>query len=158
MKKGDKLIAINDLKISGDQKIALIKDKEYEINEMFDTSFTIKSECSDYHNFTIDNVKKYFKLKDEWQPKQGDKVLVSSNGLDWHESEFITYYKDEFVVKTHDSIIGRKHIKPYEEEIKVGDWVKNKHGRFYKFDGLVPNQELTKITNPQLIELLNKEL
>lgn len=95
----------------------------------------------------------------EPQFKQGDKVLVSDNKWYWVDGEFITEYKDQFVVKTYNSIIGRKHIKPYEEEIKVGDWVYNSlNDSFYKKKLHDIHNSERKITNPQLIELLNNEL
>lgn len=101
--------------------------------------------------------KEFFELlPNEPKFKQGDKVLVSYNEIDWHETEFVCYYKDYYY-----TINGRaKNIKPYKEEIKVGDWVKYDN-QVFKVDGKELSSfllECTKITNPQLIELLNNEL
>lgn len=90
----------------------------------------------------------------EPQFKQGDKVLVSTDGKYWTSTEFVCYYKDYYY-----TIHGRaKHIKPYEEGIKVGDWVKRNNEIIRIEKGNRLDNNWTKITNPELIELLNNEL
>ena len=143
------------------------KGKEYIITDVDNTGFYIIEDDGIKHRWNNSHLTSegYFKLlPNEHQFKQGDKVLVSNNKSYWVEGEFITEYKDEFIVKTNGDIIGRKHIKPYKEEIKVGDWVKRISDETIwkirdKEDVNVSlNSECTKITNPQLIELLNNEL
>ena len=114
---GRKLIALQN------SFLGLTKGKEYEIIKQENDKFWIVTDKGT-KEFTFLINSDLLKLVDEPQFKQGDKVLVSNNSKYWVEGEFIAEYKDEFVVKAHDYIIGRKHIKPYEDEIKVGDWVK----------------------------------
>ena len=143
------------------------KGKEYIITDVDNTGFYIIEDDGRKHRWNNSHLTSegYFELlPNEPQFKQGDKVLVSNNKSYWSEGEFITEYKDEFIVKTNVDIIGRKHIKPYKEEIKVGDWVKrNNDETIWKIRdkedvNVSLNSECTKITNPQLIELLNNEL
>ena len=150
----------------------LTEKKEYEIKSINERTFEITEDDGINDSWNIEWIKGYDKdgeyhfelLPNEPQFKQGDKVLVSNNKSYWVEGEFITEYKDEFIVKTNVDIIGRKHIKPYKEEIKVGDWVKRISDETIwkirdKEDVNVSlNSECTKITNPLLIELLNNEL
>ena len=136
------------------------KGKEYIITDVDNTGFYIIEDDGRKHRWNNSHLTSegYFKLlPNEHQFKQGDKVLVSNNKSYWSEGEFITEYKDEFIVKTNVDIIGRKHIKPYKEEIKVGDWVK-RNNEIIKVYETPMKKDWTKITNPQLIELLNNEL
>ena len=143
------------------------KGKEYIITDVDNTGFYIIEDDRRKHRWNNSHLtpEGYFELlPNEPQFKQGDKVLVSNNKSYWSEGEFITEYKDEFIVKTNVDIIGRKHIKPYKEEIKVGDWVKRiSDETIWKIRDIgdvnaALNSECTKITNPLLIELLNNEL
>ena len=136
------------------------KGKEYIITDVDNTGFYIIEDDGRKHRWNNSHLTSegYFKLlPNEHQFKQGDKVLVSNNKSYWSEGEFITEYKDEFIVKTNVDIIGRKHIKPYKEEIKVGDWVK-RNNEIIKVYETPMKKDWTKITNPLLIELLNNEL
>ena len=136
------------------------KGKEYIITDVDNTGFYIIEDDGRKHRWNNSHLTSegYFELlPNEPQFKQGDKVLVSNNKSYWSEGEFITEYKDEFIVKTNVDIIGRKHIKPYKEEIKVGDWVK-RNNEIIKVYETPMKKDWTKITNPQLIELLNNEL
>ena len=155
--------------LSDDESFSIVRESEFKI------------EASDYVLYNglgwdwcdEKDFKRFFNLEvvnaltlieeEEWKPKQGDKVLVSNNKSYWVEGEFITEYKNEFIVKFNNEIIGRKHIKPYEDEIKVGDWVKEDDKLIKITESNVVfydayNEEYTKITNPELIELLNNEL
>ena len=142
------------------------KGKEYIITDDSNNGFYIIEDDGKKQKWCTSHLDSETHLKlliDEPQFKQGDKVLVSNNKSYWAEGEFITKYKDEFIVKTNVDIIGRKHIKPYKEEIKVGDWVVNTHhGSVFKNDtinlGINQPNYYRKITNPELIELLNNEL
>ena len=145
----------------------LTEKKEYEIKSINERTFEITEDDGINDTWNIEWIKGYDKdgeyhfklLPNEHQFKQGDKVLVSNNKSYWVEGEFITEYKDEFIVKTNVDIIGRKHIKPYEEEVKVGDWVKNRNGHVMKYEKwMLKAFDWTKITNPELIKLLNNEL
>lgn len=136
------------------------KGKEYIITDVDNTGFYIIEDDGRKHRWNNSHLTSegYFELlPNEPQFKQGDKVLVSNNKSYWSEGEFITEYKDEFIVKTNVDIIGRKHIKPYKEEIKVGDWVK-RNNEIIKVYETPMKKDWTKITNPLLIELLNNEL
>ena len=143
----------------------LTEKKEYEIKSINECTFEITEDDGINDTWNIEWIKGYDKdgeyhfelLPNEPQFKQGDKVLVSNNKSYWSEGEFITEYKDEFIVKTNVDIIGRKHIKPYKEEIKVGDWVK-RNNEIIKVYETPMKKDWTKITNPLLIELLNNEL
>ena len=143
------------------------KGKEYTISNIDNSGFYIAEDDGKKRRWCTSHLhsKTHFELIiDEWQPKQGDKVLVSNYKSHWAEGEFITEYKNEFIVKFNDEIIGRKYIKPYEDEIKVGDWVKRiSDETIWKIRdkddvNVALNSECTKITNLELIKLLNKEL
>ena len=143
------------------------KGKEYTISNIDNSGFYIAEDDGKKRRWCTSHLhsKTHFELIiDEWQPKQGDKVLVSNDKSYWAEGEFITEYKNEFIVKFNDEIIGRKYIKPYEDEIKVGDWVKRiSDETIWKIRdkddvNAALNSECTKITNLELIKLLNKEL
>ena len=136
------------------------KGKEYIITDDSNNGFYIIEDDGKKQKWCTSHLDSETHLKlliDEPQFKQGDKVLVSNNKSYWSEGEFITEYKDEFIVKTNSDIIGRKHIKPYKEEIKVGDWVK-RNNKIIKVYETPMKKDWTKITNPELIELLNNEL
>ena len=143
------------------------KGKEYTISNIDNSGFYIAEDDGKKRRWCTSHLhsKTHFELIiDEWQPKQGDKVLVSNHKSYWAEGEFITEYKNEFIVKFNNGIIGRKYIKPYEDEIKVGDWVKRiSDETIWKIRdkddvNVALNSECTKITNLELIKLLNKEL
>lgn len=138
-----------------------IIDLEY--NSLITNSIKIEIENYSIKNGIVyaGNSEDYNITKKDKEPqfKQGDKVLVSNDCVYWHESEFVTYYKDYYY-----AVRGRyKHIKPYEEEIKVGDWVflndeKGVCKITEKHDLKEVNNKFTLVKNPQLIILLNNEL
>lgn len=137
----------------------LTLNKVYEINKETNFNFYINNDDLLQNSFSKNNLETHFELlPNEPQFNQGDKVLVSNNKSHWVDGEFITEYKDEFVVKTHHSIIGRKYIKPYEEEIKVGDWVHNRNGHIMKCDDvdIFNRNNWIKITDELLINKLNE--
>ena len=144
--------------------------KEYEIVDNRNGLITIiedngKEQCYGVDHINNGNLKL---VPEEWEPKQGDKVLASDDGVNYTETPiiFISIHKDYFVTESKKSnkILKWKYIKPYEDEIKVGDWVKRiSDETIWKIRDIgdvnaALNSECTKITNPQLIELLNKEL
>lgn len=144
----------------------ITRGKKYEIVKCNEETFTIVEDNGCEQPWSREHLATEVHLKltlDEWQPKQGDKVLVSNNKSYWAEGEFITEYKNEFIVKFNDEIIGIKYIKPYKEEIKVGDWVflndeKGVCKITDKHDLKEVNNKFTLVKNPELIKLLNKEL
>ena len=145
---GRKLIALQN------SFLGLTKGKEYEIiKQTNDKLWIVTDKGTEEFTFLINS--DLLKLVDEQQFKQGDKVLVSYNEIDWHETEFVCYYKDYYY-----TINGRaKHIKPYEEEIKVGDWVMvNDEKAIIKINeqGIKYLDNYTKITDEVLINKLNE--
>lgn len=100
-------------------------------------------------------------LIDEPKFKQGDMVLVSNDGDNYRvreyigitsEGKFLCWYEDK------KNALPFKYIKPYKEEIKPGDWVKNNYGLIFQHKFGEHTNECTKITNPELIKLLENEI
>lgn len=92
------------------------KGKEYIITDVDNTGFYIIEDDGRKHRWNNSHLTSegHFKLlPNEHQFKQGDKVLVSNNKSYWSEGEFITEYKDEFIVwryywkKTHKTLQRR---------------------------------------------------
>ena len=142
------------------------KGKEYEIVSVEDDLFMIIEDNGVEQGYCISHINNgNLKLvPEEWEPKQGDKVLASDDGVNYTETPiiFISIHKDYFVTESKKSnkILKWKYIKPYEDEIKAGDWVKH-NKQLFKVNVEESSSfllECTKITNPQLIELLNNEL
>ena len=149
---GRKIIALED------SFLGLTKGKEYKIVKQTNDKFWfITDKGTKEYTFLINSV--LFKLVDEPQFKQGDKVLVSNDMVNWFEGIFICLYKDYKIVKAKDGTLRyATNIKPYEEDIKVGDWVHNSYGHVLKckYLGLNNNPNWIKITNQDLIDKLNK--
>ena len=112
--------------------------------------------------------KEYFELlPNEPQFKQGDKVLWSGGKLKDERGIFICKYENYFIVKhigdeydlENGTLKYAEKIKPYEEEIKVGDWVKvNNEQAIIKINeiGIKYLDNYTKITDEVLINKLNE--
>lgn len=149
---GRKIIALED------SFLGLTKGKEYKIVKQTNDKFWfITDKGTKEYTFLINSV--LFKLVDEPQFKQGDKVLVSNDMVNWFEGIFICLYKDYKIVKAKDGTLRyATNIKPCEDEIKVGDWVHNSDGHVLKckYLGLNNNPNWIKITNQDLIDKLNK--
>ena len=149
---GRKIIALED------SFLGLTKGKEYKIVKQTNGEFWfITDKGTKEYTFLINSV--LFKLVDEPQFKQGDKVLVSNDMVNWFEGIFICLYKDYKIVKAKDGTLRYvTNIKPYEEDIKIGDWVHNSYGHVLKckYLGLNNNPNWIKITNQDLIDKLNK--
>jgi len=48
-----------------------------------------------------------------WQPKQGEMIEVSDDGIEWRGRVFIAKYKDKFVFETpHGDVCVWKHARP----------------------------------------------
>ena len=88
--------------------------------------------------------------KEEYQFKQGDKVLVKDYESDeWKERVYATKYNGQHYVETKygNELLSHKYIKPYEEQIK---WYKVA----YKSGNLV-YKKLTKSHYIRLVECYN---
>lgn len=142
--------------------------KEYEIISSEDRWITIVEDDGykqDYDIYYIDNGDLEL-IVDEWMPKQGDKVLVSDDGIKWESVPYFyelahdnAYYC--YRVNFNSEVLNRfKFIKPYKEEIKVGDWITKKGAnRCFKYtSNMKPTDKWIKITNQQLVTLLENEL
>lgn len=100
-------------------------------------------------------------LFQEWKPKQGDPVRVTDE-RNKCIGTFVCTYKGHYLIDNKERILIASQIKQLEHEIKVGDWVKNPHA-IYKveidddLDRINYDIGHKKITNPELIELLEQE-
>ncbi len=146
------------------------KGKEYTITNIDNSGFYIIEDDGRKRNWCTSHLqlKEYFELlPKETQFKQGDKVLVSDDEMEWYERYYALSFNNKHYVQSKHSeseLTNWQYIRPYEDETKVGDWVKRISDETI---WLIENKEdidLAKrtdceiITNPQLIELLNKEL
>ena len=113
---GRKVIALQSYPTLG-----LTKGKEYEIiNQRNDNFYFITDLGRKEFTSLIDS--NLFRLVDEPQFKQGDKVLVSDNNVNWYERTFVLKYKSYYCCESPNSnngLVYWKYIKPYEEEITV---------------------------------------
>lgn len=145
----------------------ITRDKKYEIVKCNEETFTIVEDngCEQpWSRWHLDSETHFKLIIDEWLPKQGDKVLWTDDFEEWQDGIFLVEYDRSYIIEADEMLVYGAKIKPYEEEIKVGDWVKRVND---KTIWLIENEEdvdLVKrtdcqiITNPQLIELLDKEL
>lgn len=98
------------------------------------------------------------------QFKQGDKVLYTDDLVNWEEGVFLVKHNESYIIESDEMLFYAIEIKPYEDEIKVGDWFKRINDEtIWKIRNkddinVALNSEFTKITNPELIKLLNNEL
>lgn len=153
----------------------ITEKKEYEIKSVDEHIFEITEDDGINGAWNIRWIKGYDEddeyhfelLPNKPQFKQGDKVLVSDNGVIWEKREFImqTIRGSFCFSKDYSTASWYGYIKPYEDEIKVGDWVKNTDEKELmlvtkdmNLKCLNNEPEYIKIINPELIELLNKEL
>lgn len=124
----------------------------------YDKKFTIGWNFSFPEQGNITDAKELF---EEWTPKQGDRVWVSYDKNKWFERIFALIYKGRILVENFDeNLIQWNYIKKFEEEyrINVGDWVKcTISNSIFKYDKSFTKNDKVKITNPQLIELLEQE-
>ena len=111
--------------------VGLTQGKEYKIIEQIDDKLYFISDKKN-KEFTTLIGSELLKLVDEWTPKCGEKVLYSYNDLDYKEGIFVAKYKGVNIIDRGHDYYNFDFIKPYKEEIKVGDWVKNKYGRIYE--------------------------
>ncbi len=149
------------------------KGKEYTITNVDNGEFCIIEDDGRKQKWCTSHLhsKGFFELlPKETQFKQGDKVLWSSGKLKDERGIFICKYENYFIVKhigdeydlENGTLRYAEKIRPYKEEIKVGDWVflndekgvckiTNKH------DLKEVNNKFILVKNPQLIKLLNEE-
>lgn len=144
------------------------KGKEYTITNVDNSGFYIVEDNGRKQNWCTSHLHSRYHLKllpKETQFKQGDKVLVSNNEKDWVCRKFIIEHKNKFLCEVsndNESLGHWGYIKPYEDEIKVGDWVflNDEIGVCKiteKHDLKEVNNKFTLVKNPQLIKLLNEE-
>lgn len=127
------------------------KDKEWRIANKDFLKYEKRNQIS------TQQFKELFQYKHQF--KQGDKVLVRDDEDDeWVERFYATEYNgNHYVESKYSNGLSRYvFIKPYEEQIKIGDWVKNTYGTIFKYNESIQG-EFKKITNPQLITLLENE-
>ena len=145
---------------------SITKGKEYTISNIDNSGFYIIEDDGRKQNWCISHLYSRAHLKlliEEPQFKQGDKVLYTDDLEFWHEGIFLTKYNGSYIIDSDEMLLYAIDIKPYEEEVKVGDWVflndekgvckiTNKH------DLKEVNNKFTLVKNPELIKLLNEEL
>ena len=142
------------------------------VNES-ETMYVVQDNFGKHKDFPKHKFKYYFELVDSWVPKQGDKVLWSGVKLKDERGIFICKYENYFIVKyigdecdlENGTLKYAEKIRPYEDEIKVGDWyLEISNNAIRKATNCISENYLNnknyckKITNPQLIKLLNEEL
>ena len=142
------------------------KGKEYTITNVDNSGFYIveddgrKQNWCTSHLYSRDHLKL---LPKETQFKQGDNVLYTDDLEFWHEGIFLTKYDDSYIIDSDEMLLYAIKIKPYKEEIKIGDWVflNDEIGVCKitdKHDLKEVNNKFTLVKNPELIKLLNEEL
>ena len=142
------------------------KGKEYTITNIDNSGFYIIEDDGRKQNWCISHLYSRAHLKlliEEPQFKQGDKVLYTDDLEFWHEGIFLTKYNGSYIIDSDEMLLYAIDIKPYEEEVKVGDWVflndeKGVCKITEKHDLKEVNNKFTLVKNPQLIILLNNEL
>ena len=116
----------------------LTEKKEYEIKSVNERTFEITEDDGINDTWNIEWIKGYDEdgeyhfelLPNEPQFKQGDKVIVSNDEVHWDEAKYALFFdNNHFTYSSQGNLIKWQHIKPYEEEIKVGDWVKRVNGK-----------------------------
>ena len=145
---------------------SITKGKEYTISNIDNSGFYIIEDDGRKQNWCISHLYSRAHLKlliEEPQFKQGDKVLYTDDLEFWHEGIFLTKYNGSYIIDSDEMLLYAIDIKPYEEEVKVGDWVflndeKGVCKITEKHDLKEVNNKFTLVKNPQLIILLNNEL
>lgn len=145
---------------SSDKEVA---EKIFNVKIRYGSVLLLKDKKGDISLFAHnkkDNLNEFFDIINEWKPKQGEKVLVKDSSDIWEERVFVIEHEGRFFcerVYNRHTLRSWSNIKPYEEQIEIGDWVKNEN-IITRFKSYMIDSDCTKITDPQLIELLNKEL
>ena len=94
MKKGDVLIAIDPCVMRSDNRVCLTVGNEYPITGISQKSITVIDDNSDMHEFTLQHLDEYFKLKeperveivknDATREMKYEKALHEINELLWN--------------------------------------------------------------------------
>ena len=142
------------------------KGTEYTITNVDNSGFYIIEDDGRKQKWCTSHLhsKGYFELlPKETQFKQGDKVLYTDDLEFWHEGIFLTKYDDSYIIDSDEMLLYAIEIKPYKEEIKIGDWVflndeKGVCKITDKHDLKEVNNKFTSVKNLELIKLLNEEL
>ena len=140
--------------------------QDYIIFNESETMYVVQDKFGECKDFPKHKFKYYFELlPNDPQSKKGDKVLYTDDLVNWEEGIFLVKHDESYIVESDEMLLYAIEIKPYEEEIKVGDWVKNTDEKELilvtkdmNLKCLNNESEYIKITNQQLIELLNNEL
>ena len=155
--------------LSEDESISIIRESEFKIEA---SDYVFYDDC-EWDWYDEKDFKRFFNLEvfnalalfeeEEWKPKQGDKVLFTDDLVNWEEGIFLVEHNESYIVESDEMLLYAVEIKPYEEEIKVGDWVflndeKGVCKISDKHDLKEVNNSFTLLKNKKLIELLNKEL
>ena len=145
----------------------ITRGKKYEIVKCNEETFTIVEDNGCEQPWSREHLATEVHLKltlDEWQPKQGEKVSIKDENYNC-DGLFVCTYNGYYLVEHNGTILSTKTLKPYKDEIKVGDWVKNTDEKELilvtkdmNLECLNNECEYIKIINPQLIILLNNEL
>lgn len=134
--------------------------QDYIIFNESETMYVVQDKFGECKDFPKHKFKYYFELlPNEPQFKQGDKVLFTDDLVNWEKGIFLVKHDESYIVESDEMLLYAIEIKPYKEEIKVGDWVNYKDEYVmrvtdigFKEDGL----EWTKITDKELIKKLNE--
>ena len=76
--------------------VGVTKGKEYTITNVDNSGFYIIEDDGKKQKWCTSHLhsKTHFELIiDEWQPKQGDKVLVSDDEMEWNERYYTLFFK-----------------------------------------------------------------
>ena len=95
-------------------------------------------------------------------------MLVSDCGVSWQSSLFVVEFENKYFCAYNTNatkLNSWEYIKPFKKEIKVGDFIQDKEDEtIFKvksdmnLDVINSEDNFIKITNPQLIELLEQEI
>ena len=136
------------------------KGKEYTITNVDNSGFYIVEDDGRKQNWCTSHLNSRDHLKllpKETQFKQGDKVLYTDDLEFWHEGIFLTKYDDSYIIDSDEMLLYAIKIKPYKEEIKIGDWVISElNDCVFKYQFGRLKDDLTKITDEVLISKLNE--
>lgn len=141
----------------------LTEKKEYEIKSVNERTFEITEDDGINDTWNIEWIKGYDEdgeyhfelLPNEPQFKQGDKVLYTDDLVNWEEGIFLVKHDESYIVESDEMLLYAIEIKPYEEEIKVGDWVMVNE-LVFKVNESTDLTDCTKITDKELIKKLNE--
>ena len=98
IKKGTKLIAINECKMHISGAEALVIGKEYKVYHSTDKVFFIESEIDSAHEFSFDTATKYFKAKGETTAEQhqtASEQQSSVTAVEWFYDKIKSHFEHD---------------------------------------------------------------